>query len=154
MWVDPALVLAGQPRGRHPRLLTRRVWKRGTTLISSVSVSPDGAQVYSLDANVAVLHIYDAGTGALLSNVTLPGFPTEAAATPDHSQIYVTGIKGITVISGIAFTVTTTIPRSLYSGVSVAADGRKVYVSATSGGAVGYVIDAGSNTVVNTIPGS
>jgi DNA-binding beta-propeller fold protein YncE len=130
------------------------LWKHGTTLISSVSVSPDGAQVYSLDSNVAVLHIYNAATGALLSNVTLPGFPTEAAATPDHSQIYVTGIKGIAVVSGITFTVSTTIPRSLYSGVAVSPDGGDVYVSATSGGAVGLVIDTSSNTVAATIPGS
>ncbi len=130
------------------------LWKHGTTLISSVSVSPDGAQVYALDSNVAVLHIYSAATGTLLSNVTLPGFPTQAAATPDHSQIYVTGVKGITVVSGTTFTVTSTIPRSLYSGVAVSSDGSKAYVSATAGGAVGLVIDTSSNTVAATIPGS
>ncbi len=129
------------------------IWQQGSEDVFNISVSPDSSQVYSVGAG-KFLHIYNASTGQVISDAALNITPTQAAATPGHAQIYVSGPEGVDVLDGTNYTLKATINLHGSAGLAVTPDGSRVYVSSTSGKNLGYVIDTTSNKVVAAIPGN
>jgi uncharacterized protein (TIGR03437 family) len=92
----------------------------------------------------------------VLTKVSLGGYPTAVAITPDGTRAYVTrtNSNNVSVIDTASNTVTTTIPvGAVPSGIAITPDGTHAYVTnvgTMAGGSVS-VISTSSNSVVATI---
>ena len=105
------------------------------------------------------VYVVDTARKAVTATIPVGVRPVSVAVTPDASRVYVSNYNGsasitsVSVIDAASNTVLTDIPLPsgvAPSGVSVHPDGDWVYVASYSTGVV-FVIDAASNTIVNTV---
>jgi DNA-binding beta-propeller fold protein YncE len=134
--------------------------------LSMVAVSPDGSRVYMTDEGQPVLHVFDAETRKEIDKIELPGVtPSKSAVcssgvacTPDGSLVLVGSSAGLQVIDTASDQVVRTLsdlrPDSNGWGfkmaVAVSFDGKRAYVTTTSGSGTGQ----GTGVVTPTVPTS
>ncbi|HMH58837.1 MAG TPA: PxKF domain-containing protein [Galbitalea sp.] len=134
-----------------------------------VAVSTGGSRAYATigyqdgrptPASVAVINT---ATGTVISYIPTPTGLTNLVVSPDGSRVYATGINSLIVLDTTVGAVIAQVSVGLAPyGVTVSPDGNRVYVAddgtspyAGTINAVGSevtVIDATSNTVLETIP--
>ncbi|RFC32156.1 MAG: 40-residue YVTN family beta-propeller repeat-containing protein [Candidatus Nitrotoga sp. MKT] len=119
----------------------------------------DSSKLYVTGWSSNAVYVVDTARKAVTATIPVGVRPVSAAVAPDASRVYVsnyngsTSITSVSVIDAASNTVLTHIPLPsgvAPSGVSVHPDGNWVYVASYSTGAV-FVIDAASNTIINTV---
>ncbi len=124
-----------------------------------VAVAPDGSQVYVALQTDGQLAILNPSSGSVLEKVSVGSKPTGVAVAPNGRHVYVTnnldsGTLSVVTLDATTHAVigapTTVMVGSGPSGVAVSGDGNHVYV-ANSRGASLSVVNAGTNSVTNTI---
>jgi|GEM_PF-3634274 len=120
-------------------------------------LSPDSTRLYVTGYSNNKLYEIDTASNSILAAVPVGSRPWGVAVSPDQSTVYVTNYSGNADTSVSAINVADNsvtaipLPHGVYPiGVNVHPSGQFIYVASYSDSNV-YVIDRGSNTIVNTI---
>ena len=136
-------------------------------VLFDVSVSPDGSHVYAIDTSTMktqpnFVYVIDAQTNSVSSSVALPeanDSPIKIALTSDGGHAYVVGANSgqVWVVDTTKNTTVATIQVSSVPGIplgriAITPDGTRAYVTGLASTGAIYVLDTGTNHVVNIIP--
>jgi YVTN family beta-propeller protein len=123
-----------------------------------IAIAPSGHWAYVVGCTgfctTGTLWIIDTTTNTAVSSVSVGGYPTRLAVSPDGALIYVTnqGDATVSVINATIHSVAITIPvQPTPMGVAISSDGTRAYVANLSAGTVS-VINTQQSLVVATVP--
>ncbi|MFY9988435.1 MAG: hypothetical protein WAK31_27010 [Chthoniobacterales bacterium] len=127
--------------------------------IFALAISSDGQTLYSPAIDFETLYVMSIATQSVTTYVTLNGFPTSEALTPDGTQLWIgisagdSGVNGINIVDTANDQVNPTpiqLPGIPFS-VVFTPDGTYAYVSYNANGVYSLaLIDTASQTVVNS----
>ncbi len=127
---------------------------------AAMCISPDGKYIYVINHAAATVSVVSTAANAVVANIAVQTKPIGICISADGSHVYVTNdLTGtysygtVSVISTNTNTVTATVRvgKNPY-GVCTSPDGSTVYVACAGSNSVS-VINAATNTVVNTFAG-
>jgi len=115
-----------------------------------IAVSPDGSRVYVTNNQSGTVSVINTTSNIVISNIPVGSLPNGITVSPDGSLVYVANNQSgtISVISAATNTVVSSIPVSTPVGLSVSADGSRLYTTGTTFA----VINTATNAVITTVP--
>ena len=124
-----------------------------------IAIARDGSEVYAVNEVEQSVTIMATATNTVvttLGSAIIGNDPAGIVVSPDNGRLYVlngSGVTGVTVVDRASRTRVTKVPLGVVQarGIDVAPDGTRIYVSTYGSNSV-KVIDAGSLTVIGTIP--
>jgi YVTN family beta-propeller protein len=126
--------------------------------VGAVAVSPDGATLYAVTYNSNDLKIIDAGTGAVLNSIALPGcqgvVAGNIAVAPGGGKLYVMVCGPVIVIDTKQEAIAAAIQGPNGVALAMSPTGRTVYATTGNNSVTPDaidVIDAATNTITATI---
>jgi DNA-binding beta-propeller fold protein YncE len=126
--------------------------------VGAVAVSPDGATLYAVTYNLNDLKIIDAGTGAVLNSIALPGcqgvVAGNIAVAPGGGKLYVMVCGPVIVIDTKQEAIAAAIQGPNGVALAMSPTGRTVYATTGNNSVTPDaidVIDAATNTITATI---
>ena len=118
----------------------------------ALALNSDGSLLYGIDGLSINVYVIDTSSGELVTEVKLHTFVDDIVVAPDNSQIYLTGLYGVTVVNAQTYTVTATIRIEGEYGEVISNDGKTLYVASQNTPYLAYAVDTATNTVRAAIP--
>ncbi len=121
---------------------------------TNLALSPDGSLLYLGvgGGDFSYLEIISTSTLSLLSEAPTSPCQCQIAAAPDGSKVYVGTTLDLEVFDGKTLAPIATIPLGLTTGISISADGGKLYALTPNANVMAVVVDTAANTVIAGIP--
>jgi len=147
-------ILNNQGENMQERLSTTKIWILGS-LLATLSIAASVAQPFTYVSNIAGnnVAVIDTIAHTKVATISVPGYPSGLAVTPDGLSVYVAcqNNNTVAVLSTITNTVAATIPVGATPiQLAITSNGAQVYVVIRGSNQVA-VIDTASKTVIANI---